>query len=899
LGTRGLRVLLVEDNPSDARLVRELLADCRGDFLITHTDCLAAALDLLTSDATFDVVLLDLCLPDSTGLATVEAVRTAAPSVPFLVMTDLGDDDLAVRAVSEGAQDYLRKGDIEPLLLQRSIRYAVERKAFERQLQHHILHDRATGLPNRVLLEERLTRAMVRRRHGAAFAVLSIELDNHASIRDRYGPRSSDRWAAAMAHRLAALMAPADTLARFGAAHFVALLEEPRDFPGILRFAEQIHEALAAPEAVDGNELFTCASIGITTSDADYDEPEEHLRAASIAMSRALEAGSGGHQVYDAAMHDRVVARLRLEAELRRAVERDEMLMLYQPLVWLPTGEVAGFEALLRWQHPERGLLAPGEFLSTAEDLGLLPGIFANVFPRAVEQLATWQSETRTTPPVVLNVNLSPTQFSAPGLVETITAALSQHEIAPYSLGVEITERLIVADDESAVEVLRELRSRKLRVLLDDFGVGYSSMSCLHRFPIDAIKIDRSFMSRIANRDGSAEIVRAIVNVANALNMGVTAEGIETPSELRFIEGLGVDLAQGYLFAEPLATEAATEALSEGFESGRRSSRPGVPAAKRNSERRSRGRVLLVDDDPANRRLVRMQLEERDFEVTEAADGERCIEQAIRMQPEVILLDIEMPGMDGIETCRRLNATIETSWIPVLFVTGRREDDPTIVEALSAGGNDFLSKDAQPEVLCARISSQVAIGRVQSRLRRMAMTDELTGVFSRRYLFESMRRTLKSASRRERPGVVCLLVDVDHFKHVNDTKGHLEGDRVLAGIAQVMDSCVRETDLVARFGGEEFVVLLPGAVREGALRVAEKIRATVERRCSSTVSIGGAYLGEVESHQVKDRDSLDRIVEQLLHEADSAMYEAKERGRNQVVIRERPVKLCPPEGTQL
>jgi diguanylate cyclase (GGDEF)-like protein len=297
------------------------------------------------------------------------------------------------------------------------------------------------------------------------------------------------------------------------------------------------------------------------------------------------------------------------------------------------------------------------------------------------------------------------------------------------------------------------------------------------------------------------------------------------------------------------------------------------------------GRVLIVDDDPANRDLLRFQLEEQHFEVTTAATGEQCLAlAAAEREPEVILLDIQMPGMDGIETCRKLKEQGETARIPVLFVTGHRDDEPTTLEAPEAGGNDFLSKDASTAILVARVKCQITIYRAQAKLRRAAMTDALTGVYSRRFLFDSLRRAIKGMSRQGPRIVACMLIDVDCFKSINDRVGHLAGDRVLRTIASVIDRSTRETDLVARFGGDEFVVIIPDTCTGNVQIVAEKVRRTVEKESEATVSIGLAVLESVARKQLRSRDGVDQLVGQLIEHADHAMYVAKREGRNRVAL---------------
>lgn len=299
----------------------------------------------------------------------------------------------------------------------------------------------------------------------------------------------------------------------------------------------------------------------------------------------------------------------------------------------------------------------------------------------------------------------------------------------------------------------------------------------------------------------------------------------------------------------------------------------------------SAGRILVVDDRLENRELLAQELEDEDFEVCTAASGPECLEIARDWAPDVILLDINMPGMDGIETCRRLKASPETAASSVLFVTALRTDDTSTVEALSAGGNDFLTKPYSLPILLARVNCQLEISRAHARLRQLAMTDELTGVFSRRFLFDSLRKVVKGASRSTTGGLACLLADVDHFKRVNDRLGHIEGDRVLRNVAQAIRRSTRETDVVARFGGEEFVVVLPHTDAEGARVVAEKVRAVIEAECEPvTISIGVAAADADAVAAAQRGTGVDALIEHLLRRADTALYEAKSQGRNRTAL---------------
>lgn len=297
----------------------------------------------------------------------------------------------------------------------------------------------------------------------------------------------------------------------------------------------------------------------------------------------------------------------------------------------------------------------------------------------------------------------------------------------------------------------------------------------------------------------------------------------------------------------------------------------------------TRGRIIVVDDDPAQRHLISLHLVHEGFSVHTFESGDDCLKNAAALDPDVILLDIRMPGMDGIETCRRLKRHHDTHAVPIVFLTGCSDDEPTMVEALRAGGNDFISKDSSQIVLLTRVNCQMMISTTQRQLRRMVMTDELTGLYSRRFLFDALRRILKAIVRIQSSGVALLLVDLDHFKKINDTQGHLEGDRVLRSVAKILQANTRETDCVARFGGEEFVILLPATNVRGAWIVAEKIRAAVESSGLCTLSIGITYVESIPQEKIRG-NGLDDLIASLLREADAAMYVSKSQGRNRITM---------------
>lgn len=423
--------------------------------------------------------------------------------------------------------------------------------------------DALTGLPNRLLFLDRLGRAIerTRRRQEYVFAVLLIDLDRFKVINDSLGHTVGDQLLFAFARRLEARLRSSDTVARPGGGHtfarlegdeFAILIDDIHHVSDALRVAERVHQLLASPFTLNGQDVFTTASIGIAISTTGYERAEDLLRDAGTAMHRAKIAGNAQSEVFDTAMHTNVVARLQLETDLRRAVERQELRVYYQAIVSLRTGKIAGFEALARWQHPQRGLVSPVEFIPVAEETGLIIPIGAWILKEACHQIRTWQQQFPADPPLMISINLSGKQFVQPDLVDSIRALLQATGLAPRNVKLEITESVLMDDAASATTILGQLRTLGTRLGLDDFGTGYSSLSYLHHFPFDTLKIDRSFVSRIGAEGENAEIVKTIVTLAHSLNLEVIAEGIETVEQLDHLRGLGCEYGQGHFFSKPI-----------------------------------------------------------------------------------------------------------------------------------------------------------------------------------------------------------------------------------------------------------------------------------------------------------------------------------------------------------
>jgi diguanylate cyclase (GGDEF)-like protein/PAS domain S-box-containing protein len=437
-----------------------------------------------------------------------------------------------------------------------------ERKQAEEQLLHDAFHDALTGLPNRALFTEELRLALDRgkRRRDYRFAVLFLDLDQFKVVNDSLGHLVGDRLLVAMAQRLQKCLRPGDRVARLGGDEFTILLDEIGDVDAAERIAERVQAELAAPFDLEGHEVFTSASIGIALSTAGYDEPEHMLRDADLAMYRAKALGRNRVEQFDHGMREGAVARLRLETDLRHALERGEFRLLYQPIVSQASGRTVGFEALLRWQHPTRGLLLPDQFLRVSEETGLMVVVGGWVLEQACRQLATWLAAYPDREKLGVSVNVSAKQLLQPELAGEIRRVLKQTGVPAHKLKLEVTEDVVMERAEAAAVVLEQLKAMEVRVYLDDFGTGYSSLSYLRRFPLDALKIDRFFVSRMEDPE-NLEIVRAIVTLARNLGLRVIAEGVETPAQAAQLRVLECEYLQGHLFSGPLTPEAAGELL--------------------------------------------------------------------------------------------------------------------------------------------------------------------------------------------------------------------------------------------------------------------------------------------------------------------------------------------------
>lgn len=561
--TQQTELLLVEDDPFIASLVEQMLSDSESTLVLRHADSLAAARKQILAEPPA-CVLLDLTLPDAKGLQGLLAVRKLVPETPIVVLTAHEDADLALRAVQEGAQDYLvkRKADMEAL--GRSIRYAIERKRSERLANEALLHDRVTGLPNRALLADRVRVALTRRSSRAGFhetghvVLLHIDLKQFRLINDSLGHETGDAVLMETGKRLRDRTGAGTTVAALGADKFSVLAENVANPQGAVALAERLLEAFATPIVVGTEELNVDASVGIVVANGDLRDADALLHDADIARARAKELGSR-YEVFDEHVRVEVRERLKLNTELRSALDDQQFRLHYQPIVSLADGAPTAVEALIRWQHPERGLLSPAEFLVCAEENSLIVPIGEWIVSEACRWLQ--QAQPGDGKPLSISVNISPVQLRDPDLVDSVRSAIETTGIPPAQLWLEITESALIDESAGPLETLEALKGLGITLVLDDFGTGYSSLSYLRRFPIDVLKVDRSLVTGLDEDTQLREIVTAVLSMGEALGMVVVAEGVESYEDVRRLKDMGCWLAQGYYFARPLPGNEAARLL--------------------------------------------------------------------------------------------------------------------------------------------------------------------------------------------------------------------------------------------------------------------------------------------------------------------------------------------------
>ncbi|MBD2345417.1 GGDEF/EAL domain-containing response regulator [Anabaena subtropica] len=541
-----------------------------------------------------DLILLDIMMPEVDGYEVCQKFKAweLTADIPVIFISALDDVFDKVKAFKVGGVDYitkpfelgevlvrvknqieLRTARLEILTLNAELEQRVKQRTWElekalqtlqievnarQKLQNKLLemalHDALTGLPNRILFIRRLEKALNRAKQefNYQFAVLFLDCDRFKFVNDSLGHLVGDELLIAVAQRLQACLTPDATLARLGGDEFGILLEDMKDIRMVIQIADRILQQLSITFKLSRYEVFMNVSIGINWGHSGYEQPEYLLRDADTAMYRAKDLGRARYHVFDPVMHQEVIKALEMENDLRRSVEKQEFVIYYQPIISLITGKIAGFEALVRWQHPTNGLISPTEFIPVAEETGLINAINTWVLRSACQQLRIWQSHPATPKNLTISVNLSAKLFLQSNFISQIDQIIHETNINPSSLELEITETVIMENNNEIKIILQQLKERGIKLIMDDFGTGYSSLSYLHIFPFNALKIDKSFVNRMLDNQENMGLVPAMISIAGSMGMAAIAEGVETQEQLEQLKTLKCDFAQGYLFSKPI-----------------------------------------------------------------------------------------------------------------------------------------------------------------------------------------------------------------------------------------------------------------------------------------------------------------------------------------------------------
>ena len=546
-----IKILLLDNECDEGLHIREMLKEgLRHQFITRHVANVTEAFLLLEQEA-FDVILLDLQLPDSQGLDSLRQLRKKNPCPAVIILSGLNDETLAVQAVQNGAQDYLIKGQVNSQALARAIRYALERHRAQEQVAHQANYDHLTGLANRGLFYERLNSSLARcHRNDTAIALLFLDLDHFKSINDTFGHEYGDALLKTIGSRLKKCIREVDTGVRMGGDEFAILLDQVSSVEDVGAVAQRILDLIARPIVIHNHEIQVTSSLGITIYPWDCANAHDLMKHSDAAMYRAKAQGGNRYHLYTAGMQALTLDRSTMDVELRRALKKGEFLLHYQPQLDLQTEQIIGMEALIRWQHPYQGMVAPINFIPKAEETGLIIPLGEWVMRTASLQAKSWEKQGYPTPHIA--VNLSAQQIHQKSLPASIERILQVTHFDPQYLHLELTESVLIHETQATIDTLRSLKAMGVQLYIDDFGIGYASLRYLKAFPLDGIKLDRSLIQDLTNDPNDAAIVRAIIALGNTLGLKVIAEGVETAAQAEFLKNHGCNAIQGFWVSPPL-----------------------------------------------------------------------------------------------------------------------------------------------------------------------------------------------------------------------------------------------------------------------------------------------------------------------------------------------------------
>ena len=590
-------ILIVDDMPNNLRFLSTTLTE-QGYKVRSVTEGLMAL--TVAEAAKPDLILLDIMMPNIDGYEVCQRLKANEQTcdIPVIFLSALYEVLDKVKAFNVGGVDYITKpfqleevlariqthlslrfaqkeisqlnSELEQRVRQRTAQLEqeiAERLQVQERLLHLALHDVLTGLPNRTWFMKRLEQLLqqVNQQAGYRFAVLFLDCDRFQAVNDSLGHLVGDQLLVSISRRIELCLKPGTMLCRLGGDEFAILLQDTEKASDAIKVSNDILLELAAPFQIGDYQVFTNVSIGIAMGSDIYKQPEHILRDADTAMYRAKANGKACYQMFEQTMHSRALHNFQLESDLRHALERHELVAYYQPIINLVNNQIDSFEALVRWNHPEKGLIDPSKFIPIAEETGLVIAIDLFILQQSCQQLRSWRDEGIADTSLTMNVNLSVKHFMSFDLLEHIDRVLQETGIIGNSLRLEITESDIMENAEFAGKIISQLRDRQIKLSIDDFGTGYSSLSYLHRLPIDHLKIDRSFVMRIGKNGKNTEIIKAIIALAKSLDMFTIAEGVETQDQLDQIRELKCEFCQGYLFSRPVEASQARNLLIAGF----------------------------------------------------------------------------------------------------------------------------------------------------------------------------------------------------------------------------------------------------------------------------------------------------------------------------------------------